>query len=155
MKDINEKELQFVADRYEPDALDVEKALRRFQERAGIAPARSWRHIVAVVSMVMLVGGALACGLWYSQRQRAEVLTESVAPAPRYRILKAQGEQSVLLQYDNEPIGNVLRELSAYYGKRLSTKESHRRITGEIEATSLDEVIVILETTLHIKISVK
>lgn len=155
MKDFDKNTLDFVVQNYTEKGLDTERALRQFQQQAGITPNRSWRHIAAVAALVMVVGGALACGLWYGQQDQAERQIESTAPDTSYRILKQKDDRSILLQYDNEPIGNVLRELSTYYKKELSTKENLRRISGEIEASSLEEIIVILETTLNIKIQVK
>ena len=155
MKDFDKNTLGFVVQHYDRGGLDTERALRKFQQRAGISPSRSWRHIAAMAALVMVVGGALACGLWYGQQDQAESQSESIVPDTNYRILKQKGNRSILLQYDNEPIGNVLHELSTYYKKELSTKENRRRISGEIEASSLEEIIVILETTLNIKIQVK
>lgn len=155
MKDFDKNTLDFVLQHYEAGRTDEEKALRLFQQRAGLATRRTWRQIAAVAALAMMVGGALACGLWYTQQDRAEVQAESIAPETNYRILKQKGGQTILLRYDNEPIGNVLRELSTYYKKELSTKEGQRRISGEIEASSLEEVIVVLETTLNIKIQTK
>lgn len=155
MKDFDKNTLDFIIQHYDEGGLDTERALRQFEQRAGIAPRRSWRHIAAVAALVMVVGGALACGLWYSRQDQAESQVESIVPDTSYRILKQKDDSSILLQYDNEPIGNVLRELSTYYKKELYTKENRQRISGEIEASSLEEIIVILETTLNIKIQVK
>lgn len=155
MKDFDKNTLDFVVRHYTERELDRERALRQFQQRAGITPNRSWRHTAAIAALVMVVGGALACGLWYSRQDQAESQVESIVPDTSYRILKQKDDSSILLQYDNEPIGNVLRELSTYYKKELYTKENRQRISGEIEASSLEEIIVILETTLNIKIQVK
>lgn len=155
MKDFDKNTLDFIIQHYDEGGLDTERALRQFEQRAGIAPRRSWRHIAAVAALVMVVGGALACGLWYGLQEQAEEQAENVVANTDYRILKQKDEHTILLRYDNEPIGNVLHELSTYYKKELSTKENQRRISGEIEASSLEEIIVILETTLNIKIQVK
>lgn len=155
MKDFDKNTLDFIIQHYDEGGLDTERALRQFEQRAGIAPRRSWRHIAAVAALVMVVGGALACGLWYGLQEQAEEQAENVVANTDYRILKQKDDHTILLRYDNEPIGNVLHELSTYYKKELSTKENQRRISGEIEASSLEEIIVILETTLNIKIQVK
>lgn len=155
MKDFDKNTLDFIIQNYDEGGLDTERALRQFEQRAGIAPRRSRRHIAAVAALVMVVGGALACGLWYGLQEQAEEQAENVVANTDYRILKQKDEHTILLRYDNEPIGNVLHELSTYYKKELSTKENQRRISGEIEASSLEEIIVILETTLNIKIQVK
>lgn len=155
MKDFDKNTLDFIIQHYDEGGLDTERALRQFEQRAGIAPNRSWRHIAAVAALVMVVGGALACGLWYGLQEQSEEQAEYVIANTDYRILQQKDDHTILLRYDNEPIGNVLHELSTYYKKELSTKENQRRISGEIEASSLEEIIVILETTLNIKIQVK
>lgn len=87
-----------------------------------------------------------------------------------YRYLREEGE-SIVLRYDNAPIGDVLDELSAYYGRELALQplglkqaqstigDGQRQgglcISGEIEAASLEEAIDVLETTLDIKIDIR
>lgn len=155
MKDFYKSTLDFVTQHYDERGLNTERSLRQFQQRAGITSNRPWRHIAAVASLVIAVGGALACGFWYGQQDQTEGQVESSITDTDYRILKQKDDNNILLCYDNEPIGNVLHELSTYYKKELSTKENRQRISGEIEASSLEEIIVILETTLNIKIQVK
>lgn len=162
MKEINDDELQFVARHYEENALDTERALRTVRQRTAEGEARfsaPFRRIAASVGIALIVGASLACGFWYSRRQAA-VLDAPEAPtssvnAP-YRYLQTTDE-SIVLKYDNAPIGDVLDELSAYYGHKLVLQGStaERRISGEIEATSLEEVVEILEATLDVEIEIE
>lgn len=162
MKEINDDELQFVARHYEEDALDAERALRTVRQRMGRGTHRlssAVRRIAASVGIMLIVGASIACGFWYT-RQQANLLDAPEAPAASvnapYRYLQTNDE-SVVLKYDNAPIADVLDELSAYYGHKLVLQGSaaERRISGELEATSLEEVVEILEATLDVHIEIE
>ena len=117
------------------------------------------RRIAASVSIALIVGASVACGVWYASGwNAAEAPTEGAtanAPLP-YRYVQPKDE-GVVLKYDNAPINDVLSELEAHYGRRLTlqTVAEDRCISGEIEASTLEEIIEILEETLDIKIEMK
>lgn len=168
MKEINEDELQFVARHYKEDTLNTERAWRTLRQRmlpssaANLSTRLSTatRRIAAAVSIALIVGASVACGLWYSRQQTAAPdapAAPSTTVATPYRYLQAKGE-SIVLKYDNAPIEDVLSELSTHYGRTLvlqSASASGRCISGEIEATSLEEVVEILEATLDIEIEIQ
>lgn len=153
MKNINEEELQFVAKHYKQNSLDANSAWKRFVKRTGYKSTDKYRRIAVAASVSVVFGFAIAGGIWYANT--IETTPAVTVPAsPEYRFIKKHGK-TVILKYDNEPIGNVLKELSAYYGKQISTSDSTRRISGEIEASSMEEIVEILEVTLNISIEVK
>lgn len=187
MKEINDDELQFVVRHYEEGALDTDRAWKRFRQHTGGSARESggvrrlslpmrrlslpMRRIAASVSIALIVGGSIACGLWYVRQQTATEATETTATtvATSYRYLQPRAE-SIVLKYDSAPIGDVLSELSSYYhceltlqapstsGESCPSQEElaiDRCISGEIEATSLEEVIEILEATLDVEIEIK
>ena len=134
--------------------------------RAGGTPRLSTatRRIAASVSIALIVSASVACGIWYVRQQAAPPLAppaSSLPPHPSslkkpYRYLQPAGE-SIVLKYDNAPIDDVLSELSTYYGRQLalhSASATDRCISGEIEATSLEEVVEILEATLDVNIEI-
>lgn len=152
MKEINEKELEFVAKHYKEGALNTEHAWRVFADKVG-RRRNAFARIAVAASVTLVVCIAMAGGYWYYgnvQKQESKV----VAPATNYRIVR-KSPKGIILKYENEPVGNVLAELSSYYGKKVTTDEAGRCISGEIEATSLDEVVEILRITLDIEIDVK
>lgn len=174
MKEINDDELQFVVHHYEEGALDTDRAWKRFRQHTGGSARESGggrsismshrrlsmatRRIAASVSIALIVSGSIACGLWYAARQTP---TADAPDAPQttvatpYRYLLPQGE-SVVLKYEDAPIDDVLSELSSYYGRTLVLQgSSDRSISGEIEATSLEEVVEILEATLDVEIVIQ
>lgn len=170
MKNINEDELQFVARHYEENALNADSAWQRFRSITGrkmhsiSAPTRrlsiSTRRVAASVSIALIVGGSVACGFWYSRQQAALLDTPTTAPTAvnaSYRYLQPN-EESIILKYNDAPIEEVLSELSSYYGRTIvlqSASASGRQISGEIEATSLEEVVEILEATLDVEIEIQ
>lgn len=170
MKEINEDELQFVARHYEEKALDTDRAWKRFRMLTGQNTHRinastrrisaSTRRIAASVSIALIVGASLACGVWYARHWNVSPTTPEVQTTTAnmpFRYLQPAGD-SIILKYDNAPIEDVLSELSAYYGREVvlqDASEKGRRIAGEIEATSLEEVVEILEATLDIEIEIQ
>lgn len=54
--------------------------------------------------------------------------------------------------FDNTPLADVLRDLSAYYGVELSCADTGKHLSGDFEAVSLDEVVTIIEQTLNVRI---
>lgn len=171
MKEINDDELQFVARHYEENALDSDRAWRRLRQRTGSKHRRTFalagagwstsaRRTAAAASILLIVGASVACGIWYVRQQAATPdvpAPTATAPTAPYRYITPKAE-SIVLKYDNAPIDDVLRELSSYYGRQLvllgETTRS-RCISGEIEATSLEEVVEILEATLDVKIELR
>lgn len=170
MKNTNEDELQFVARHYEENALNADSAWQRFRLKTGQATHRlsapvhrlsaSTRRIAASVSIALIVGGSVACGFWY-HRQQAALLdapaASETAATTSYRYLQPS-EESIILKYNDAPIEEVLCELSSYYGRTIvlqSASASGRHISGEIEATSLEEVVEILEATLDVEIEIQ
>lgn len=131
----------------------------------------SFRRIAASVSIAFIVGASVASGLWYVRQQTtADEASTTTTPATTipYRYLQPQAE-SIVLKYDNAPLDDVLDELSSYYGRTITwhadystnsadspqNETAPRHISGEIEATSLEEVIEILEATLDVEIEIQ
>lgn len=57
--------------------------------------------------------------------------------------------------FEGTPLGDVLADLSAYYNVRLGTSEPEKRLTGDIQADSLESVVNLIELTLGVDISVE
>lgn len=159
MNEINEKDLEFVARHYESGKLNVENAWQRYLMRTGRG-RKMVPHYKAIAASVALVLG-LSVALAYnwtaifhpahtepSQPQTTEVVKNTTPHIEKKN-------STVVLKYDNEPIGKILTELSSYYGKTITTDHPDRRVSGELEASSLEEIVDILEMTLSIKIDVR
>lgn len=155
----NDKDLEFVSRHYKENRLDTDKAWKQFADRTGMSKPRRTiypKAIAASVAVVLGLSMALAFN-WISifpTQQPTEPTAEVVAESAAHPIIEAK-DSTVLLRYDNEPVGKVLRELSTYYSKNVTTADSTRCVSGEIEASSLDEIVSILEATLNINISVE
>ncbi|WP_106831355.1 FecR family protein [Parabacteroides pacaensis] len=54
--------------------------------------------------------------------------------------------------YDNTPLEIVLKELSDYYGIRLSATQTPKHLTGRFSVDNIDEILEIIESTLDIRI---
>ena len=60
--------------------------------------------------------------------------------------------QSGYFVYDHTPLDVVLKELSDYYGVKLSTTQKSKFLTGRFSTDNLNEIIEIIESTMGIKI---
>lgn len=162
--EINEKELEFVSRHYKKGRLNTDKAWGRLRGSRTTSPLqlaglrreteqeRGYKAIAASVAIVLGLSVALAYNWSTIFPSTEQEVVDKHAPA--MPIIEAK-DSCVVLKYDNEPIGKILGELSGYYHCNVSTEDSTRCVTGELEATSLNEVVDILQTTLNIKITVK
>lgn len=158
MNDIRENELEFVSRHYRKGRLNTNKAWRTFRNRTGHTSFITLHRKAIAASAAVVLGFSMALAFdWISifpMQQPTEPATVVTAESAAHPIIEAK-DSTVLLRYDNEPVGKILRELSAYYSKNVTTADSTRCVSGEIEASSLDEIVGILEATLNINISVE
>lgn len=54
--------------------------------------------------------------------------------------------------YREAPVQEVLKELSAFYGVKLSASDTDRKVTAEFRTDNLDSILAMLEKVLEIKI---
>ena len=66
--------------------------------------------------------------------------TENAAAAPRRFV------------YDNTPLAEVLRELSDHFNVTLTCATPDKRLTAEFDTADLDEIIMVIEKSLDVKI---
>ena len=59
---------------------------------------------------------------------------------------------SRLFRYEDTPLSEVLRELSALFGRDFSTDQPERRLTGEFEGDNPEEILGLIEEALDLKI---
>ena len=60
--------------------------------------------------------------------------------------------EAKVFRFEDAPLEDVLSEIGAWFGISLKAPESGRRLTGEFEATSPDEILALIESALDIKI---
>lgn len=58
-------------------------------------------------------------------------------------------------RYVDTPLAEVLQELSAHFGRTLTTDQPARRLTGEFEGDELGEIIALIEEALDLTINTK
>jgi len=56
--------------------------------------------------------------------------------------------------FDNTPLSEVLRQMTQYYGKRFTTTNPEKRLTGDFDAKDMQLMVDIIEQTLETKINV-
>lgn len=150
MKEINEDELRFVARHYRNGRLDTDKAWKQFQSLRGGEKLSGRRLWAVAASIALAVGIALACVVignnYHKGQSQPSETTVGTDVRPQLT------DSLKVFRFHNEPIGVVLRELSAYYGRTFVTEDTTRRVTGEIQADSPETAVDILEQILGIKI---
>ena len=150
----NDKELQFVIEHYKEDAMDMHTAWKRLKEtktktitktktKGGFA-----RYAVAA-SAVLVTGMAVACGVWmmgnagWSWRHDAQQNADAAS---------GKVDTAKVFHYDKTPINSVLGDMASCYKVALTASDTTKCVSGEIEASNLQDVIDILETSLNIEI---
>lgn len=157
IKKTNEDELNFVVKHYKECRIDEETAWKKFKKLSATKRSRNtWKSISVAASVLIITSVAIACILLRYNPIKPIQQAPNNMVNPLDTIPIKQNKDSVkVFKFNKKPIRDVLNELSAYYTKTLTTADSTKVLSGEIEATSLEEVIGIIENTLDIKITVK
>ncbi len=148
MKHVNEDELQFVAKHYKEGRLNKYVAWKKVQQRKGKRLHSDWRRY-AVAASVLLVASIALGGVWWMYKYEMHE-SQNVMP-----LQEKKADSAKVFYYDKMPVNNVLKDLSDYYGVMLVASDTTKCVSGELEASSLDEMIDILEKTIDIDIKKK
>ena len=148
----DEDELTFVAKYYQEGHFDEKKAWRRLRQRLPHPRKR-----LATVAAASLIACAVVAGLLtgHVRTRKPSAREITVTEAADSLAQTGQTVSTKVFRYENTPIKDVLDELSAYYHTPLEASDTTRRVTGEIEAASLEEAIDVLEKTLDLKITAR
>lgn len=65
---------------------------------------------------------------------------------------EATAPQTRRFVFDNAPLADVLKELSAHFKVELSCPTKGKTLTAEFESDDLDEIIMLIEKSLNVKI---
>lgn len=158
MNNNDDKHLDFVLRHYRKDTLDTNKALRSVKERGGSQQRRPvlWRWAGVAASLLCLAAFATALTIFVWDRPK---VNDTTRPASSAEVNMQPSATTVSVpktfHFDNTPLHEVLDELSAYYGVRLSADQEGKRLTGDFEADSLDMTIRLIEEVLDVTISRK
>ena len=126
MNNINDDELRFVVKHYKP-------------------------KIAVAASIILAVGIAVAAGIIGYHNY---MLPQKPIPVDTAYVIEDYEESDTtdVFRFDHTPINKVLGELSRYYNTNLYASDTTKSVTGEIEASKVEDAIEVLETTLGIKI---
>lgn len=154
MKTINEDELRFVAKHYKGGRLNTAKAWKKYRTLSGQTERGKMKRFAIAASILFMATMAIACIYW-TQNHRIPIShdTEETVPMDTTENMKKINNIKVF-RYENQPINYVLKDLSQYYGHKLSANDTTKHLTGELQADSLEVVVDMLEETLDIKISI-
>lgn len=156
MNNINDDELRFVARHYKTSSLDTRRAWHRFKKLRGTSRLGGRRKMAVAASVTLAVGIAVAAGIIGYNNY---VLPQK--PKPQYVVVDTticeyeECDTADVFHFDHTPINQVLDCLSCHYHKQLSVDDTTKSVSGEIEATKVEDAIEVLETTLGVKIETK
>ncbi len=158
MKKINDEEFNFVVEHYKENRIDTDSAWKKFKQRNNIKSSRNnWKSLSIAASVLFMTSITIACIVTGYNPFKSVIRQPNNSDKPLVDTIpdKVVNDSVKVFKFNDEPVGKVLKELSSYYGKTLSTSDSTKVLSGEIEATSCEDMVSIIETTLDIKIKVE
>ena len=123
MKKINEDELDFVVKFYKEGSVDTKTAWENFKKQnSGKRLRGRWKRISLAASVLIITNVVIACVLLsYNFLKSPSQSSHNTAVAVDTIPVKVNDDDSVkVFKFNREPVGQVLKELSVYYGKSLS-----------------------------------
>lgn len=154
---IDEDDLLFVVQHYKRNRLNEQSAWKEFSRITKNKPAGKPHRLAIAASLTLIASVILATGIYFNRR----LPNNSYAPRPISTEQKTgntsleANDSTVVFHFADKPINSVLTELGTYFGKNLSANDTTKRITGEMEISTLEEATNILECTLNIIITVE
>ncbi len=158
MKKISDEEFNFVVEHYKENRIDTGSAWKKFKQKNNIKSSRSnWKSLSIAASVLFMTSITIACIVTGYNPFKSVIRQPNNSDRPLVDTIpdKVVNDSVKVFKFNDEPVGKVLKELSSYYGKTLSTSDSTKVLSGEIEATSCEDMVSIIETTLDIKIKVE
>ncbi len=151
MKELDDKQLEFVAGNYKPGSFDTVRAMDRFhKEHPQYGVHRRWWMAVAASVAVVAVGFAAGYAV-HSSRPAQEAPAVMTEPA----VLNPDVAQTHVFVYDSAPLADVLSELSAYYGCTLKTDSKGKALTATFPDDDVDFIVSMIEKALDVDIIVE
>ena len=157
MNNINDDELRFVVKHYKPNCIDTKRAWQRFKAMRGVATSNR-RKIAVAASIILAVGIAVAAGIvGYHHYMLPRKPMPKLIPVDTAYVIEdyEDSDTTDVFSFNHTPVNEVLGELSRHYHTQLSASDTTKSVTGEIEASSVEDAIEVLQTTLGIKIERK
>ena len=150
MTEFNDKDIDFVARRYDKRHYDTRKAMARFHEtNTGATRRRWWMTAAAAAASIALV---FAAGYGIRTWIRA---AQEPAPAELPAVLNPNVATTHVFVYNDAPLDQVLKELSAYYHCTLKAPATDKHLTGTFPDDDVAFIVSLIEEALDIKISIE
>lgn len=150
MTKFNDKDLDFVARRYDKRHYDTRKAMARFHEtNTGTTRRRWWMTAAAAAASIALV---FAAGYGIRTWIRA---AQEPAPAGQTVVLNPDVATTHVFVYNDAPLDLVLKELSAYYHCTLKAPATDKHLTGTFPDDDVAFIVSLIEKALDIKITIE
>ena len=149
MKEIKDKELEFVAKFYDHDRYDPEKAIAKFHDAHRETNPRRWWMTAAAAAASVAIAFAAGYTIHISR------ITSEPAAEIENVVLNPDVAQTHVFVYEAAPLNDVLAELSSYYGCKLKTDAKGKVLTATFPDDDIDFIVSLIEEALDISISVE
>lgn len=150
MTEFNEKDLEYVTRRYRSGKYDTRAAIRRFHAQAGSTTHRRWWMTAAAAAASIVL--AFAAGYGIHTWIRA---AEEPAPAGQPVVLNPDVATTHVFVYNDAPLDQVLKELSAYYHCTLKAPATDKHLTGTFPDDDVAFIVSLIEQALDIEIEME
>ncbi|HKM11802.1 MAG: hypothetical protein KBB35_03965 [Bacteroidales bacterium] len=153
MTDFNEDDLKFVVSKYKKGRFDTKKAIADFNQKtttSRLSRRRWWTTAAAVAASVAIVVAA-SIGVVNTLNKEKPVVEKS----EEVTIFNPDVAQTHIFVYEDAPIEDVLKELSAYYGCTLTTSPTRKHLTATFPDDDIDFIVSLIESALDISINVE
>lgn len=150
MTKFNDKDLAYVARRYRSGKYDTQRAIRRFHAQAGTAGRRRWwmTAAAAAASVALVFAAGYGIRTWIRAAQEP-------APAGQTVVLNPDVATTHVFVYNDAPLDQVLKELSAYYHCTLKAPATDKHLTGTFPDDDVAFIVSLIEKALDIKITIE
>ena len=144
MRKTKDQEFDFVVTHYQEGRFDPEKAMKSVRQ-----PSRRYGWVAAAASVACVVAFA-AVITWQTAPGVAPSTPDS---APSTIGLPASAPTPSCFHFDDTPVSDVLRQLSAYYNVSLQASDTTLHLTGDFSGDQLDDIVGMIEEVLDIDIT--
>lgn len=134
MKKINDDELHFVVKHYKENRLNADAAWIKLKLKTGNKQTRTlWKSVSVAASVLLIASIAIACIVigYNHYKSVPQQPNNQIIPVADTLYITENTDSIKVFKFNGESIGKVLKELSTYYGKNLSTADSTKVLSGK------------------------
>ncbi|MDO5442927.1 MAG: hypothetical protein Q4G10_04595 [Bacteroidia bacterium] len=150
MRNLNERNLDFVVKHYQDGKFDTKKAIDRINSAEKTALRFRWLTTAAAVAASVVIVFAAGYGLTTAIRHSKSPAEKAAAQT----VLNPDVATTHEFVYDGAPLDDVLTELSDYFDCTLTVAPTEKCLTATFPDDDIDLIVSIIESVLDVDITV-